>query len=164
MSNRKSYDQQLRAIGQSLEAKQIQVFELKKQGTSYVVRGEPEIDPSLLARLRNWRSRRQSSTPSAATRYSPADIERLERLGQAQRSKSDRLPDFYSVSNTLRTVGSYLNSKDAELLELQKKPLTLTIVYQDHEGHPRFEERAIVSFYKLFIELHAKRRKPDVNL
>jgi hypothetical protein len=160
MRHRPPYDQQLRAIGQSLEAKRIQVFELKKNGSSYIVRGQPEAGLSLIARLRDWRGKQKSAAMTPMT-YSLADIERLERLGRAQRRKGDGLPDFYNVSNTLRTVGYYLNSKGAELLEIQKKPLSLTLLYRDHEGHPRFEERAIVSFYKLFLELHAKRRKTD---
>jgi len=52
MADRKSYDQQLRAIGQSLEAQRITVFELRRRGDQYLVKGQPEKETSLLAVLR----------------------------------------------------------------------------------------------------------------
>src|SRR4030095_332207 len=60
MQNGKSYDQQLRNIGQSLEAQRIIVFELSHQGERFVVKGEPEKESSLLATLRKWQKRRRS--------------------------------------------------------------------------------------------------------
>ena len=53
MNGKRSYDQQLRLIGQSLEARRINIFELKADGDRYIVRGDPEKGPSLKARLRD---------------------------------------------------------------------------------------------------------------
>ena len=53
MTARKSYDRQLRTIGQSLEAQRINVFELSSEGDGYVIKGEPDREASLLAALRS---------------------------------------------------------------------------------------------------------------
>jgi hypothetical protein len=159
MDRGKTYDRDLRVIGQALEAKGIDVFELERRGDRYIVNGKPERNPSLLARIRDWRERMLGEPAAASINYSLADIERLEREGPSKRRKADRLPDFYSLSNTMRTLGFYLDSKDAELLRIQKRALTVTLLYQSKEGHPEVEEQSIASFYNLFLSLYDKRRK-----
>ena len=69
------------------------------------------------------------------------------------------LPDFYNVSNMLRTLGAYLEAKNARLLEIQKRPMTVTILYQNESGHPDVEDRTIASFYNFFIEQYGKRAR-----
>jgi hypothetical protein len=159
MSNGTSYDRDLRAIGQALEARRITVFELKTQGEQYIVRGNPEKDSSLLSKLRDWRERIGGRAFESSLTFALPEIERLDREGKAKRSKSDRLPDFYSLSNTLRTLGSYLDSKGAHLLEIHKGSLNLALLYESKEGHPNFEERPIASFYNFFLALHGRRAK-----
>jgi hypothetical protein len=159
MSDRKSYDQQLRAIGQALEARRINVFELKTQGEQYIVRGSPEKAPTLAGKIRDWGARMSGRALESLVSFALPEIERLDRDGKAKRSKADRLPDFYGLSNTLRTVGSYLDSKGARLLEIHKSPLNITLLYHNKDGHPNFEDRPIASFYRLFLNLHGKRAK-----
>jgi hypothetical protein len=91
--------------------------------------------------------------------YAGQDIENLDRQGRARRAKNNRLPDFYSLPNTLRTLGFYLDSQGAELLEIQKRSLSVTLLYRNKHGHPDFEERNIASFYNLFLDLHGNRGK-----
>lgn len=157
MRSGNAYDQHLRAIGQALDNKRMTAFELKADAERYVVRGVPEKDPHLLARLRDWRNRMQGASRKTSLAYGTGEIERLDKEGRLNRTKPDRLPDFYSLPNSLRTVGSYLNSKNAELLELHKSPLSVTLLYQNENGHPNMEERSIASFYNLFVALHGKR-------
>jgi hypothetical protein len=161
MTVRNSYDQQLRTIGQSLEAQRISMFELKRQGERFVVTGEPEGERSLLAALRNWQKQRRSEGLNGSLKFSSSDMEELEQQGRARRSQSNRLPDFHSLPNTLRTVGSYLDLKGATLLELHKRQWSVTILSQNRAGHPEFEDRTIASFYNLFVRLHAKRGKVE---
>lgn len=163
MRNRRSYDQDLRAIGQALEGRRINVFELKAQGDQYVVRGNPEKDLSVLGTLRNWRERMSGRALGAAISFALPDLERLDKQGKAKRTKANRLPDFYSLSNSLRTVGSYLEAKGAELLEIHKGSLNVALLYQDKNGHPNLEERPIASFYNLFLALHGNRGKTGLG-
>ena len=153
------YDHQLRAIGQSLEAQRINIFELKCRGEHFAVNGKPEKETSLLAALRGWQKRMRSEGLSTSLTFASHDIENLDRLGRTRRAHNNRLPDFYSLSNTLRTLGFYLDLQGAELLEIQKRSLSVTLLYRNKHGHPDFEERSIASFYKLFLDLHGKRGK-----
>jgi hypothetical protein len=159
MQTTKSYNQQLRNIGQSLEAQRILVFELTHQGERFVVKGEPEKETSLLAALRNWQKRRRSEGLSISLSFSGQDIDQLDRQGRANRSQANRLPDFHSLPNTLRTVGSYLDLKNAELVEIHKRHLSMTILSRNKDGHPEYDKRTLASFYDLFLKLHGRRRR-----
>ena len=159
MDTSTSYGQQLRSLGQYLEAQRINIFELTCRGERFVVKGEPEKETSLLAALRQWQQRRRSEGLNGALTFTRNDLDQLERQGRAQRKQSNRLPDFYSLPNALRTVGQYLELKGAELLELQKRQLSLTVLSRNNDGHPQMEERSLASFYDLFLKLHDKRGK-----
>lgn len=159
MLSENCYDRHLRAIGQSLEARQINAFELRSEAEQYSIRGVPEKSGNLRIRFRHWRNRLNGEPLDVSLSYGPAEIERLNSEGRLQRAKPDRLPDFYSLANTLRTVGHYLDAKNATLLELRKSPLSVTLLYQDQDGHPKMEERSIASFYNLFVSLHGRRQR-----
>lgn len=163
MTGKKSYDQQLRTIGQSLEAQRINVFELNRDGDRYVVKGEPDKEVSLLATLRNWQKRLRSQGLEDSLSFTDYDLDQLDTQGRAKRTKSNRLPDFHSLPNTMRTLGSYLELKGSELIELRKKDLSFTILSRNRAGHPEFEERGIGSFYNLFVDLHSKRTSAGPN-
>ena len=159
MATKTPYNHQLRAIGQSLEAQRIQIFELKCRGNQFLVIGNPEKETSLLGALRDWQKQLRSAGLVSSLIYAGQDIESLDRQGRARRAKHNRLPDFYSLPDTLRTVGVYLDLQGAELLEIQKRSLSVTLLYRNKHGHPDCEERSIASFYKLFLDLHGKRGK-----
>jgi hypothetical protein len=159
MQNKMNCHLQLRSIGQSLEAQRINIFELTCRGERIVVKGEPEKETSLLAALRNWQRQRRSDGLSSSLTFTSQDLDQLDRQGRAHRAKANRLPDFYSLANTLRTVGWYLDLKGSQLLEIHKRQLSLTILSRDKNGHPEFEERTIASFYDFFLRLHDKRGK-----
>jgi len=158
MADSKSYERQLRTIGQSLEAQRIRIFELHQQGERFVVKGQPDQETSLLAKLVNWQKRNRSAGFNDSLSFTSEDLDDLDRQGRAQRSKANRLPDFHSLPNTLRTVGSHLETKGAELIELQKKELSVTIIARNRFGHPEFEERSLASFYEIFVRQHDKRK------
>jgi hypothetical protein len=160
MAGKTTYDRQLRSIGQSLESQRITLFELRCQGDRFVVRGDPDKESSLLATLRRWQRRMRNDGRNATLIYTAQDIEELERQGSAKRSHANRLPDFYGLPNTMRTVGAYLDLKGSQLLELHKHQLSITLLSHNQAGHPEIEERTVASFYDLFVRLHARRGKP----
>jgi hypothetical protein len=159
MQSRPAYHQQLRSVGQSLEAQRISVFELSCDGERIVVKGQPDKETSLLAALRNWQKQRRSDGLNASLSYTGLDIEQIDLQGRGKRSQLNRLPDFHSLANMLRTVGWYLDLKGSELLELHKHQLSVTIISRDKNGYPQYEERTIASFYDLFVRLHGQRGK-----
>jgi hypothetical protein len=153
-----AYNHELRAIGQALEARGISNFELKTRLGQYVISGAPDKPQSLAQAFRQlqnnqWRFGERSLT------FHPQELRDLESGARKRRRRGGRLPDFYNVSNVLRTIGAYLDTKDVRLVEIQKKALTLTLLYQGRAGHPEMEDRTIVSFYEMFMKLYEKRGK-----
>jgi hypothetical protein len=153
-----SYNQELRAIGQALESEGISTFELRTDSERYTVSGAPEKSESFMAVLSQWRHGKRRREPRTIT-YTTQDIFLLEQKGRARRAIPGQLPDFYNVSNILRTFGTYLDAKNARLIELQKRPLTVTLLYQAPGENLQVEDRSIASFYKIFIDLHGKRSR-----
>jgi hypothetical protein len=163
MAATKPYDEDLRSIGQALEARNISVFELKRLPDRYIIEGMPEQTGSLRSKVRHWywQLRRLFRTE---LNLGLDDVERLSQAGRARRSKSRRLPDFYSVSSTLRTVGAYLDAREVELVGLHKRPITIAFSYRDKQGHEHGEDRPISYFYDLFLELYGKRGQAQKTL
>jgi hypothetical protein len=157
MASMRRYDEDLRAIGQALEARDISVFELKRLADNYIIEGEPEQTGSLRSKLRHWLQRLRGR--SELLTFDVADLEKLSEVGRAKRSKLGQLTNFHTVSNTLRTIGAYLDSTEAELVELHKRRISITLSYRDKEGQQCDEDRSISSFYRLFLELLGKRRQ-----
>jgi len=157
MAATKPYDEDLRAIGQALEARNISVFGLKRLADRYVIEGTPQETSSLRTKVRQWYLQLRSGSIAESLTFRLADVEKLSQAGRAKRSRPRRLPDFYSVSNTLRTVGAYLDAKGVELVELHKRPISITLSYRDKEGHQQGEDRPVSSFYNLFLEHYGKR-------
>jgi len=154
-----SYHQQLRSIGQTLEAQRINVFELSCRGDRVIVKGQPDKETSLLGALRNWQKQRRSEGLNSSLTFTQQDIDEIDRQGRTRRCQGNRLPDFYSLPNTLRTVGSYLELKGSQLIEIHKQQLSLTMLSRNQAGHPEYEECTIASFYDLFVRLHEQRGK-----
>jgi hypothetical protein len=157
MAATRRYDEDLRAIGQALEARDISVFELKRLADNYIIQGVPDQTGSLPSKVRQWLRRLRSGSTTQSLALGLADVERLSQAGRAKRSNPERLPNFQSVSNILRTIGAYLDSREVELLELQKRRISITLLYRDKAGQQREEDRSISSFYRLFLELCGKR-------
>lgn len=155
MTSKPQYDQELRAIGQALEAAGITVFEMKSEPGKYVISGAPEKPNSILGLLRHLKKKDESRTLS----FAPQDVLRLQWQGQRQRKNANTLPDFYNLSNMLRTVGAYLDGKNAQLLRIEKRPLSLTLLYQNGDGHPLVEDRTIASFYDIFVDRYGQRAR-----
>jgi hypothetical protein len=156
MAAKRRYDEDLRAIGQALEARDINVFVLKQLAENYVIEGMPDPTGS---KVRQWLQRLRSGSSAKLLTLARADVERLSQTGKAKRSTWGQLTDFRKLSNTLRTIGAYLDSREVELLELQKRRISITLSYRDNTGHERQEDRSIFSFDRVFLELYGKRNQ-----
>jgi len=98
--------------------------------------------------------RSPSNSETYSFTLSSAEIKRQAEL--AKRSTSESLDNFRRASNVLATVGAYLDLKQAEFFELKLRPISLSLWYRDRTGHEQQEDRAVSSFYNLFIELQRK--------
>jgi hypothetical protein len=162
MNQGTAYDRALRAIGQALEGQEFKVVDVKSSGENYIVSGDPAKVSGLQALLATWQGQHLRRKGPFKIRYTFEDIARLEYKGRARRSAPDRIPDFRTLSNFLRTVGAYLDRKGARLLHVQKNEKTVTLVYQAEQGPPEIEERTVASFNYLFSEMHRRRKKKEI--
>jgi hypothetical protein len=158
MATETFYDEDFRSIGQALEAKNIRVFELRRLGNWYIVTAVPESDGSLRSKMRNFKLRFRSGSDVESLILALSEVQDRSGKGKAKRSQLGQIPDFRRLSNTLRTIGAYLESKRAKLIELKVRPFSITLSYQDAGGQ-QIEDRTIRSFYSLFLELYGKRSK-----
>jgi hypothetical protein len=162
MAAKRRYDEDLRAVGQALEARDISVFDLKRLANNYIIQGMPDQTGSRRSKVRRWIRRLRSGSATESLTLGLADVERLSEAGRAKRSDPGRLPNFQSVSSILRTIGAYLDSREVELVELHKRRISITLSYRDKIGHEREEDRTISSFYTLFLELCGKRDQQKI--
>jgi hypothetical protein len=151
MAVERSYEKELRVIGLALETKRISVFEITSLPERYLIRGVPSKSGSVEKRLLGFlRSPGNSDTQSFT--LSLAKINR-EPSKMGKPSTSESLDSFRRTVNVLGTVGAYLDLKQAELFELKVRPISLSLWYRDKAGHEQQEDRAVSSFYNLFINL-----------
>ena len=159
MANQTSYDKDFRCIGQALEDKEIHIFEIRWSGERYVVRGGPFGEDSPRSKLQKFRLAFRGGSEAESWILGRPEIEELARKGRAQRFRPGRMPEFSKLSNTLRIVGAYLQSKEAQLVELKVRPFSVNLSYRDTDGQLQNEDRTIRSFYSLFLELYGKRHE-----
>jgi hypothetical protein len=157
MASEISYGEDFRSIGQALEAKNVRSFELKRLGDWYILQGVPSRDASLRSKLHKFKMRFRSGSDAESLILTLPEVEELSRKGKARRFRPGRMPDFRKLSNALRTIGLYLEAKQAKLIELQVRPLTITLSYKDSDGQQQVEDRTIHSFHSVFLDLCEKR-------
>ena len=147
------YEEELRVIGQTVESKEISVFEITCLPERYVIHAVPNQSGSVSKKLLGF-LRSPSNSETYSFTLSSAEIKRQAQL--AKPSLSESLDNFRRASNVLGTVGAYLDVKQAELFELKLRAISLSLWYRDRTGHEQQEDRAVSSFYNLFIELQRK--------
>jgi hypothetical protein len=133
----------LRAIGQDLEARGIKTFVIRCEADLYVVEAGYQSPPA----------------PTPVTLYYTLDdIEQLDREGQED-DRGSGVKDFLTLSQILRTIGTYVDRKGARLLSVSNNTSTGTVVtieYETAQGARVIDDRTgsaiydmCVSFYKL---------------
>jgi hypothetical protein len=158
------YAEELRSIGQALETKGVTGFELYNL-SGYFIKDLRERRPSFRSVLRSWlHGRRPSRTEFVTYGFELREVEELSKRGRARRSKQGQPTRFEDLSNVLRTIGAYVDSKGGELTELHKRPISITLAYRDKSRHEHREERTVASFYSFFLELYEKRNPSGQTL
>ena len=144
-----NYSQILRAIGDDLERRDLKAFEIRKRGDRYIVRcgyqSPPAVTPLILE-------------------YGPNEIEELDLSGQESRSDAPQTLDFCKLSQTLRTIGGYLDQKKASLIRISNNDSPGTepifrIEYQTADGDLFVDERSTAALYDIGVHLYKQRGK-----
>jgi len=178
-ANTTSYEHILLSIGVGLEALGVQTFELKIDDNKYIVEGESEtkkietIDKPSASRNVAWnfwshlKSQLAPRMPPKkfpfvflGMQFTPNDIERLERQGQALGSLWEDVPDFRRLPHILRTVGAYVDHKSGRLLRVSKHVQTVTLCYKDFSGREHGEEFTHANLYDFWVKVYLRKREP----
>jgi hypothetical protein len=154
---RLSYALALRAIGQSLEAQQPKDFDLSVIETGFVVR---ENKPRYLKWRRTIRTNGvEKALDLSDVHFSVDDIARLNQSGKERRQTPAQTPDFYVLSQTLRTVGGFVDRRGFRLLELSRRSPKLILRLEQSEGRRLIETHTIASLHNIFVAMFFDRQK-----
>jgi hypothetical protein len=154
-----SYSQVLRAIGQSLEERGVQEFTLAWQDGEFVVRGKRGLPSE-----RRWVDKvlGQKAVQTERTfeiHYPVKSVVWLQIRGESMRKDANQIPDYFRLSQTLRTVGSYIDKRAMPILSLRRSGGTLYLELQERSGNTRVEEHAIGSFEHYFLRTYLRRKE-----
>ena len=165
-ASRVSYSQSLRVIGQFLETLKPKDFEIQLLQDEISVRlrvVEVVAPPPPPKSKFSFRSPPPAPPKTQETkserRYSIQEIEELDREGQTKRVNSDAPADFYSLSQMLRTVGSYVDHRHLRLLDLSWDGTRLVLRLEGADGRSRTEEHAVSSFHDYFSRMYLRRKR-----
>jgi hypothetical protein len=170
-----SYAYSLRVIGQVLEARHIDFFDLESKGQEYVVwdRSDstvadepPTFDASesgqesawqWLGDVTWWKKEPVTVNEERLLRYTPEDINRLDEEGRARRSDAQALPDAYRLSQLLRALGGYIYHKDVRLCGICWRDQWVAIVYEKN-GRRELEVLRPALIYDFWVRMYLMRK------
>jgi hypothetical protein len=154
-----SYSQALRAIGQSLEDLGVQDFQLWPNGQDIIVRYTKR------GRVhRPWLKRIPRRPPDQEEKlieiqYTRRNILWLQIEGEGMRKRDDQIPDYFRKSQTLRTVGAYLDNMTLRFLSLRQAGGNFFLEFLEWDGKKRVEEHGVGSFENYFLHTYLRGRK-----
>lgn len=157
------YSRALRAIGQDLTDLFPKILEIENDGASFAARGQSHPDPfrqSKKSTCKNvWRTLigkkaepepivKELSAASFQRTYTPAEIDRLDRLYSANRTGRLERPESYSLPERLRAMGGIVNSRNGRLKRLCKNADNLFVEYWDQNGEIQTAKLTTVIMYR----------------
>ena len=146
------WSEDLRAIGQDLEARGIKTFVIRCEADLYVVEAGYQSPPA----------------PTPVTLYYTLnDIEQLDREGREGDDRDSGVKDFLSLSRILRAIGTYVGRKGARLLSVSNNALTagkmpvVTIEYETAQGERVVDDRTGSAIYDMCVSIYMLRGDHD---
>jgi hypothetical protein len=147
------YASALRCIGQELESRDIEVFEVKRYAYEFRIHaGDPNFPYTGLIDIQ----------------FSTEQIELLDRRGQARRGQSNEEMEFDSIPNMLRAVGEYID-KHGSLRRVDNScPLigdhpAIEVEYQTRAGDIRLETLPLSVIREASVSMYRRRaHRPDI--
>ena len=92
--------------------------------------------------------------------YSLEELDRQDEDLKEPGHDPNAMPDPYSLSNTLRIVGAFLDRKpDIKLLFASNHGQEVVILYETKGGVRNLEEYPISTLYEFWVKEYVKRKK-----
>ena len=173
------YARHLRAIGQDLEARHLNHFNLEFCGDAYLVWVQPGYEaenskPSLRISKRRleklWRNRtvfreigHEESYPISPSevgkrlRYTVQELDRIEREQRARRRPESGNADGHCLSQLLRTLGDLVGRRSERLLGIAWHELSIGVVFETLQGRKEMEIFRPDNLYDLWVKMYLKR-------
>jgi hypothetical protein len=161
-----SYAHALRAIGESLETKDISCFDLEKSAENYIVRPTDKASARLaeaniikkVAELARRFHKSQKEQPDAAVLcYTPLDVSLLASEQQTRHGRVNVMPDAHKLSQVLRLVGDDLDRKEARTFTVSVSHASIAVWYENNEGHKKHETFTIQNLYDRAVRMYLRR-------
>jgi hypothetical protein len=143
------FSEVLRIIGQDLEMRGIKTFDIQSEVETVFVRCGYQAPPAEMP---------------VTLHYTPGDLEELRIAGQEGRGQSAEPKDFYSLSQTLRAIGGYVEQKKGCLVRLANDGLlgadvVFRIEYKTAGGERLIEEYSSSAVYDICVSMYKRRGK-----
>jgi hypothetical protein len=141
------YSIALRCIGQDLVQRGLKTFDIKREGNHFTAVGGYQEPPAGTVEI---------------TRYTPADIELLDRSGETQRGKANE-KEFLHQAQMLRAIGDYLDKYDSNLIRISNKDVGIEdslfrVEYVTREGDHVVDDRPGSAIFDMCVLMVQKRR------
>jgi len=92
--------------------------------------------------------------------YSLEELDRQDEERKEPRGDPNAMPDPYSLSNTFRIVGEFLDRKpDVKLLFASNRGQEVVILYETKPGVRKLEQYPISTLYEFWVKQYVKRKK-----
>jgi hypothetical protein len=159
----------LRAIGQDLEIKRVAQFRLKSSDEGYLLSLPLRVTKGTAATVAEGddeTSQKVSSREPMEFLYTLDAIERLDEMGRTKRRMGNGMPDFFSLSQCLRALGTVIDSKRGQLMQIDRQAQlnatpSFSIQYQTSTGECVREDHTLPNLYDCSVHLY-KARRPDM--
>ena len=142
-----NYSIALRCIGQDLVQRGLKTFDIKREGNHFTAVGGYQEPPAGTTEI---------------IRYTPADIEFLDRSGETQRGKANE-KEFLHQAQMLRAIGDYLDKYDSDLIRISNKDVGIEdslfrVEYVTREGDHVVDDRPGSAIFDMCVLMVQKRR------
>jgi hypothetical protein len=150
-----NYSTALRCIAQDLAWRGLKDFTIKRDGSHFIVSSNP---------------RNGIAAAPGGVRYTPADIEIMDRSGETRRG-NQASEEFMHRAQILRAVGDYLDKYNSTLTSITYNDIAseespLRVEYITREGEHVIDDRPGAALFDMCVLMFQKRSQmsPTVGL
>lgn len=139
----------LRAIGQDLEMRGMKTFDIQFEEEDVLVQCGYQSPPAAMP---------------VALYYTPADVKEFQLSGRETRGQPAGPKDFYTLSQTLRAIGGYIEQKRGRLLRLSNDAsatadVVFRIEYEMEGGKRVIDQYSSSALYDICVSMYKRRGK-----